>query len=308
MSIDRRRFIQLGGMAMLAEGGCCPKLIKTVLSDPPSVEKPDRPPDVLAIDFEGLYLIEEKSSAMTVHVLDAKSVGMPEHLPQLRAFESTIDRCESDVPDQVIEAGSDKRFVWNLKGVDVTAPPSDSGSNDLTPLGDSDEDSLDIPNTADGWNSRARIADLRVCCGATQITNPKAFTSSVTLTHGRVDVLEPTNYGARTVWEFTRGQTVLMKRALSDSLRYSCPTGGRPLTVTVGTRKIVFKATGSLVEVMNMPMGRPNHCNGCSPTMKHFPAFFKAVDKAFDPKICLAAYIQSTAKDVFPDYCPGGRI
>ena len=138
MYTDCRRFIQLGAMTMLAEPGCCPKT-KFIQGTPVpgDDEKPKLEPNLLGIDFQGLYLIEERPSAISVHLLDAPLLGMPAHLLQMRALKSTIDLSQTQEPDQYhrAPAGSDEWWMWDLKGMQVTTPASSSGQNDLTPIG-----------------------------------------------------------------------------------------------------------------------------------------------------------------------------
>ena len=311
MYIHRRRFVQLGAMTVLANAaGCgCPKTLRMhVVSVVPS-GLPTLPPNTLGIDFEGLYLLEEKGSAMAVHLVDAHEIGMSPHRAQLRAFKSTIDDTQTMRPQHVEPYGNDEIWVWDLDQRQVTTPRSDSGDDDLTPLGNSTEDTAEIPTTEDGWNSRARIADLRLCCGATKITEKSAIASTVNLTHGRVDVLNPGDPASRAVWQFTGPHDqVLMRRALSDKVRYSCPTAGQQLVIRVGEVPIVFKSGGGLARAINTPLKVGNKCRGCDLKMDHFRMFFKMVDKQMTPDICLYRFTLPPGEDVLPDYCPGGRI
>jgi hypothetical protein len=305
MITNRRRFIQLGAMTMLAEPGCCQALHFMLPSTP---HQPT--PSQLTVAFQGLYLIEEKPSsmAMAIHLIDGPAVGIPEHVPQLSALASTIDKTGTAQPAKIVQVAGDEVWIWGLTGVDVTTPPPDSGGNDLAPLGVSAEDTSDIPTTAAGWNSRARLADLSLCCGATKITKPDALASSIILTHGQVDVLKPEDIGARAVWKVANPSgTQLMKRALSNRIRYSCPTNGKQLVIRVGNKPIVFKASGAEVLVRNLPR-KHNECMDCMPNMNHFPALDRVVDKQFDPVITLASFVPQPGQDVGTDYCPGGRI
>jgi hypothetical protein len=267
---------------------------------------------MLDVYISGLYLVEELEAAMMVHLVDSHAVGVSPHLAQLQALKSIIDDTQTTKPDaaHVLMANTpNETWVWDLKGRWVTMPPSDSGDDDLTPLGTSTEDANEVPSGDAGWNSRARIADLRACGGATRITNENAVASTMMLTHGQVDVLDPGGPGSRAVWQFTgKDDEVLMKRALSDKVRYSCPTAAQQLTVWIDDVPVVFKAAGGAVSVMNMPTAAPPSCPGCKPTMKHFSAFYKMVDKQVTPEICLFRYTPKTNEDAGTDYCPGGRI
>jgi hypothetical protein len=303
MYTNRRRFIQLGAMTMLAEPGCCQTLHFMLPSTPHQAT-----PSQLTVAFQGLYLIEEKTSSMAIHLIDGPAVGIPEHVPQLSVLASTIDKTGTAQPAKVVPVGGDEVWIWGLTGVDVTTPPPDSGGNDLAPLGVSAEDSKEIPTTDAGWNSRERLADLRVCCGATKINKVDALASSIILTHGRVDVLKPEDIGARAVWKVANPSgTQLIQRALSNNIRYSCPTNGKQLVIRVGNKPILFKASGAEVLVRNLPV-KPKECSGCMPNMEHFPALDGVVDKKFDPVITLASFTPQPGQDAGTDYCPGGRI
>jgi len=262
------------------------------------------------VAFQGLYLIEEKTSsmAMAIHLIDGQAVGMPDHVPQLSVLASTIDQTGTAQPTKKVPLGGDEVWIWGLTGVDVTTPPPDTGGNDLAPLGVSAEDGDPIPTTDAGWNSRERLANLRVCCDATKIDKLDALASSVILTHGQVDVLKPDDVGDRAVWVFSKPSgPELMRRALSNRIRYSCPTNGKQLTIRVGNKPIVFKASGADVLVRNLPR-KLKECTNCLPNMDHFPALARVVNKQFDPVIALASFVPNPGHDVGTDYCPGGRI
>ncbi len=302
MHIDRRRFIQLGALTVLAEPGCCQ--LHFMLPSTPRQPTPNR----LSVDFEGLYLVEEKTSSMAIHLINGQAVGMPEHVPQLSAMASTIDKSRTAQPAKIVPIAGDEVWIWGLVGVDVTGPPSGTGVADLTPLGVTGEDANEIPTTDTGWNSRARLADLSVCCGATRITRLDGLATSVILTHGQVDVLNPGGIGSHAVWKVVNPSgTQLMQRALSNRVRYSCPTNGSPLTIRVGNKPVVFKASGAEVLVRNLPKKLKN-CSGCMPNMDHFPGLSGVVDKQFDPTITLARFVPGVELEAGTDYCPGGRI
>jgi hypothetical protein len=307
MPIDRRRFMQLGAMAALMDAaGCCPSpLHMTKIPAPPAPTPPAPPPNTLWVNISGLYLLEELDAAMLVHLVDAEAIGMTPHRAMLQVKKSMLDDLKTGKPDHVLGT-SDETWVWDLKGRWVTMPVSGSGGDDLKPIGTSTEDDAEIPMTEAGWNSKARIPDLRTICGATKITNERAVASTMGLTHGQVNVLQPDGVGSRAVWQFPNNG-VLIKRALSNKIRYWCPTGGQQLTIWVGVVPIVFKNGGGLAEVSNLP--DPQHVKEYSdPTMKHFRAFYKMVDKRTTPDICLFRWTPLEKEDAGTDYCPGGGI
>jgi hypothetical protein len=269
------------------------------------------PPTDLRVNIDGLYLVEEKGKAASIHLIDAAGVGMAAHLPQLKVLASTIDQSQTTKPDpaHVIPAGSDEFWLWDLQGVDVTMPSSDSGNDDFTLPGSSADDGLDIPASDAGWNSLARLPDLKVCCGATKIDKPQLFASSIALRHGRLDVMNPKFVGERAVWQFTdpSGKT-LAHRAFSNKVQYACQTNGAA-AIHVGTVPIVFKPGTAEAWVANLPTMKPAPCPApCTPNMAHFTALCHTVDKKFDPAITLAAFSAQANGDAGPDYCPGGRI
>lgn len=316
MRVDRRQFIQAGAVAVFAGAGCSRSSSK---SAPPSTAPPIVPSNAtgasLAINFEGLYLIERKGTTMIVHLIDGPAVGLPAHIPQMKALAATIDQTKTAKPDpaHVISAGNDVFWLWDLKGVDVTGPAGAAGANDLTADQSSNEDNLALPSDGAGWQSMARVPDLRVLLGATRITKYDAFTSSVTLTHGHLAVLKPTDpAGVQTVWVFTNPSTnnVIMRRALTNKVSYSCPMNGAEVTVYVGGKPIVFKAgTTPQVSLTNMPVSTMPCGNPCTPHMDHFGAFAKLVDAQFTPTVAAAApFSPVQGQEAGADYCPGGSI
>lgn len=315
MQLDRRHFIQLGVAAAFAGSGCDGSSKPSAPAPAGTTTAGSGKPDYLTIGFEGLYVIEEKGSSMLVHLVDATAVGMPAHLARLKALASTIDQAQTAKPDpaHIIPVGrGDEYWLWDLKGYAVTTPPSEKGGDDLTKPNNSSEDGVDIPTTDAGWNSLARVPDLRVCCGASKITNTAALASSVTLTHGQLDVLKPADaIGSKAVWKFTDPATgkELMRRALSNTVQYSCPTSGKSLVIRVGTQDIVFKPAAAAVSIENLPTIKAPRCpQPCTPTMNHFKALCKVVDATIDPTIALAvAFSPGTNVEAGADYCPGGR-
>ncbi len=306
MKVDRRQFMQAGALAIVASSGCsssCGNSKSSSLATPTGA---------LTVSFEGLYLLQRQGSAATVHLVDATKVGMAAHAPQLQALKSTLDPTLTSPPNAKVPAGSDEFWIWNLQGENVTMPPPPNGSNDLTADAPSNEDSLDIPATDQGWHSPARIADMKVLCGASTIATPSAIASSLSLTHGALTVLKPAGLGARAVWLFTDPFGKTLKRgALSNTIRYTCPAYGSALVVNVGTSgKIVFLPNANAtVRVTNLPTGPLPICPApCTPNMNHFAALASVVDKQFLPTITLASFTPIQGDDLGPDYCPGGSV
>jgi hypothetical protein len=322
MRIDRRQFIQAGAIVVFAGAGCGPSSNpKTTTTPPPAGTSASGGPP-LEINFEGLYLIERKGTSMIVHLIDGPAVGLPAHLPQMSALASTIDQTKTAKPDaaHIIPAGSgDDHWLWDLKGVDVSGPAAAAGANGLTANQTSSEDSLDMPTDDAGWDSMARVPDLHVLLGATKITNRSALTSSVTLTNGHLAVQKPTDPAGNAVWVFTNPATgnVIMRRALSNLVSYSCPMNGAEVTMRVGTQSIVFKPGTAVVSLTNKPVPIKNSStamnsgcgNPCTPRMDHFAAFAKLVDAQFTPTVAAAGPLPSVTMDeAGADYCPGGTI
>ena len=264
MSVDRRRFIQLGAMTVVSASACGGRSC-----DHGSAAKPNPPAgssaDVLTIRFKGLYIVEHDAASVTIHVVDAPAVGMPPHFGQLQALASQIDQSLTAKPDpsHVVPQGTDEMWLWDLKGVAVSTPKSTNGTDDLTPPpASATEDGQDAPSTDAGWNSLHRLPDLKASCGATKIAHPEMIASSISLTHGRVRVLKPDDkIGTGAVWTFAKptGQQ-LFRGALSSDVEYTCPTDGKSLAITVGTQSIVFKPASALVVMDNTPLVKAAKC------------------------------------------------
>jgi FtsP/CotA-like multicopper oxidase with cupredoxin domain len=301
MNVDRRQFIQAGAAAILA-GGACGRDGGRKL----------QPNGTLQVSFEGLYLLQRQNNAVTVHLVDATKVGMAAHVPQLIAWKSALDTTQTSAPTIKATAGSDEKWIWHLQGVNLTMPPSASGTNDLETDSPSSEDSMDIPATDQGWHSPARMADMRVLCGATTIATPSAIASSLALTHGKLTVQKPVGVGSQTVWVFTDPYGNQLKRgALSDNLLYTSTAGASALTINVGTTgKIVFLPNAqATVDVTNLPASSLPPCPApCTPNMNHFAALASVVDKKFLPTITVASFNPTQPFDLGADYCPGGSI
>ena len=189
MQIDRRRFMRLSVMAALMDAaGCChtSPVIMPKITPPPTPPLPVVPADTLWVDISGLYLLEELDGSMMIHLIDADAIGMSLHRGMLTARKSILEDSQMTKPDPAHVQNDNtpnELWMWDLKGR-CTMPLSDSG-DDLTALKTSSEDSAEIPSDA-GWNSKARIADLQSCCGATRITKENAVASTLALTHGQV--------------------------------------------------------------------------------------------------------------------------
>ena len=303
MKLDRRQFIQIGAIAAFAGSGC-------------NKSKPKAPSStggggILQIDFDGLYVIEEKGSSMVVHLIDGPAVGLPEHFAELFTNAATLDQANTAPPTRIQSAGTDIIWHWDLKGMAVTGPASSSA--DLTEDQSSSEDGLDLPTSDAGWHSLARVPNLRELCGATKITQYDKFTSSITLSHGHMGVLKPVDpIGSTVVWVFKNPSgNQLVRRAFSNRVRYTCPANGAATTVQIGSQQIVFKpGAGAQVSLQNLPKNKmPNCGTGCVPNMNHFGAFAKIVDAQFTPTITLAApFMPVASQQAGADYCPGSRI
>jgi hypothetical protein len=314
VKLDRREFIQIGAAGAFAASGACADSSAPAPSTGARAALTSAEPS-LQIEFEGLYLIEQKGTSMVVHLIDGPAVGLPAHTAQMKALASTIDKTKTAKPDNahVIPAGGSEDFwLWDLNGVTVTGPASSIGASDLIADQSSLQDGLEMPADEAGWHSLARVPDLRVLCGATKIAKYDALSSSITLTHGRLSVLPPAaEVGARTVWVFKdmSGKT-LMRRALTDRVMYECAMNGAAATVQVGSQPVVFTpgaiARVSLYNVAPRPMPCGNPCN---PKMSDFAAFTKVVDAQFVPVITAAAPFPPVSNgQAAADYCPGARI
>jgi hypothetical protein len=324
MRIDRRQFIQAGAVALIAGSACGP-------NDDSSRKPPAgtggaaggtgtaagaKPPTSaagarLSVTIQGLYVVERKGSQAVVHLIDATKVGMPTHRAELTVLASLLDQAKTSAPTRKDPAGSDQNWVWDLTGVNVTMPPSPNGGNDLSEDQPSSEDSLDIPITDAGWQSPARMLDLKTVCGASHITRYDAMTSSISLTHGHLGVGVPTGYGKSTVWAFADPSgKMLLNRAISDLGTYTCPIGAQPLVVQIGSAKLVILAN-KVVEmtIQNLPIGPLPVCPApCQPNMAHFAALSGVVDKQFDPTITVTKFDPLKMADAGAGYCPGGSV
>jgi hypothetical protein len=311
MRLDRRQFMQIGAIAAFGGSGCKRSQEPSPAPTAPPIAAAAAVPSV-RIQFEGLYLIEQKGTSMVVHLIDGPAVNLPAHTAQMQALASTIDQSKTAKPDAahiVPAGGSDDFWLFDLKGLDVTGPASANGVADLTSDQSSSDDGLEVPSGDAGWHSLARVPDLRVLCGATHITKFDAFSSSVTLNHGHLGVVKPVGIGVAAVWKCTDNKgNELMRRAFSNKVRYSCPTNGQPLAIQVGSQQIVFKPnTVAEVSVFNLPPKSP--CPApCTPNMHHFSAFLAVVDSKFPPSIDLDHMVVPAGSELGADYCPGGRI
>ena len=309
MRFDRREFDWYSAAGALAFAGCKCKPARTTAAGPYMSVGPRPTGPSLEIDFEGLYLIEQKTNSMVVRLIEGAAVGLPNHAALIEIPAAVIDQGE---PDRKRPAGVDELWEWDLKGLDVTMPESDTGQADLTSEGPSGQDDDEMPRDDAGWSSLARVPDLRVLCGATKV-NPASYTSfasSVALNHGHVRALKPRGPGEGAVWKCTDPTgTVLMCRAFSNKVRYTCPNQGEVLTIHVGSKPIVFKPSVTVqLRVTNLPAKKPPYIASRDPNMDHFSGLAELVDKKFTPTITLAEYTPNTELNVYPDYCPGARI
>jgi hypothetical protein len=204
--------------------------------------------------------------------------------------------------------------VWLLPGKDVTTPVSPNGTPDLAVDESSNEDNQPIPSSDAGWHSLIRVPDLKSFCGATKITKPSAFLSSIPLTHGHFTVLKPSNFiGQQEVWIVTDSSgKELARRAFSDRVSYSCPGQGVPsLAIQVASQPIVFKTgVDAKVSVNHLPSVQVPPCAlPCMPNMDHFSALCKVVDATISPIIMASGPItQKVGALAGADYCPGGQV
>ncbi len=267
----------------------------------------------LQIDFEGLCLFEDKGHTLVVHLVDGPAVGLPSHLPRMTMGGKEI----------------------SLKGLAVTGPEPPAGKDDLKKIDGSIPDETVPPPAGDpSWHLLSRVPDLRVLSGAKAIKagSEAKFSCSITLKHGSISALEPSDFiGLDTVWNCTGPSGLLMRRAFSNKVRYACPTLGKELTMHVGGQTIRVPPTGLDVSVTNLPNQKHPMVGGAT-NMGHFSAFLKIVDSKFIPTIApyiapAAATVEAAAaatpvgvsKPSIPqgalhteyagaDYCPGGLI
>jgi hypothetical protein len=307
MRLDRRQFIRLGSIAALGGYGCGG-------SSDSSNPTPGSGPKSLQIDFQGLYVLERKQPGVVVHLLDAMALGLPPHAAELSVLKSYLDEAKTSMPDRKDPAGSDEYWVWLLQGKDVTTPVSPNGTRDLTVDESSSEDNQPIPSSEAGWHSLFRVPDLKSFCGATKITKPADFLSSIALTHGHFTVLKPSNFiGQQEVWIVTDPSgKELARRAFSDRVSYSCPgQGASSLAIQVASQPIVFKpGVDAKVSINHLPSVQVPPCTlPCTPNMYHFSALCKVVDATISPTIVASGPItQMVGNLAGADYCPGGQI
>jgi hypothetical protein len=312
MRFDRREFMWYGASGALALGGCWRK--STTIAEPYTRVGPRPTGPLLEIDFEGLFLMEQKSNSIVLHLVDGPAVSLPPHIPQMKVVgSSVIDQTKTAEPDSahILGTGTDKTWLWDLKGLEVKTPTSNSGEADLTSEDVTTQDGQEVPTDDAGWSSLARVPDLRVLCDATKVdpASYPSFASSITLNHGHIRALKPEGAGETAVWKCTNlAGKQLMRQAFSNKVRYTCPTQGRALTIFVGSQPIVFHpSVDAKVEVMNLPLSL-NCAPNCGPlNMHHFSALVQLVDKKFTPTISLVPRPDQPG-NVDPDYCPGARV
>jgi hypothetical protein len=251
-----------------------------------------------------------------VHLVDGAALGLGQHIPQLRIPAATIDQSATTKPDaaHIINIGGTEFWLWDLAGVNVAGPTGPNGQSELT-LDDTPVGTDERPSNDAGWRSLAWVPNLRTLSGATTIVNRNALASSINLHHGRLESTKPSSTGQSAVWKFTHPDgRELLRRALTDRLVYTCPTGEPALRLTIGSQPVVFQR-GSNVEATvrnlppELPAGRRAPCpNPCTPNINHFAAFFKLVDAQHTPIGALHSFTPPANADVEPDYCPPARI
>jgi hypothetical protein len=266
------------------------------------------------MDFTGLVFLEQQPNAMAVHLVKGEALSLGEHVPQMWVPSDVIDQTATAKPNasHVIQLGDDEFWLWDLNGVKVATPSPPTGQPELK-LNEADIGQAAQPANDEGWRSLAWVPDVRVLSGATKIVNRDALTSTITLTHGSLESAKATGVGPFAVWRFTNpGGQVLMRRALTNRVVYSCPTQGQAATINVGDHKIVFQPNAdAVVSVRNLPSESSPHpvCPApCKPNLNHFVAFFALVDAQFTPTAVLDSFNPPPNMDAEPEYCPPARI
>jgi hypothetical protein len=294
MDSDQRQFVQPASIATIAPGGgphltTAPDLGGVSTSVGPSLQ----------IDFEGLFLIEDKRDSMVVHLIDGPAVDLPTHVPKM-----------------TLPGG----LVVPLRGLSIQTLPRQSSPSPLTQIdGKLPDEQVPPPPNDRTWLCLSRVPDLHVLCGATQILPDKrdAFASSITLTHGCIEALPPDQeVGLKVVWICAGPSGVLMCRAFSNRVRYTCPTNGAAVVMLVGSHEIhVAPDVTTQMSVTNLPnsqMSMPQE----RPNMDHFFGLMKIVDSKFVPTI-VAQYNGPLGPGTEPfgpvedpgtDWCPGGIL
>jgi TAT (twin-arginine translocation) pathway signal sequence len=310
MRVDRRDFLKISGAgAALTAVGC------NWGRNPSDNKQPDgrlNTGGTLRMEFAGLVLLERQAGDTLIHLVDGNAISLGAHVPQLFIPADAVDKT-TQKPESArsVRIGGTEFWVWDLNGVNVAAPTAPNGQPQLTfdetPVGPAEK-----PSSDDGWKSLAWVPDMQTLCGATKIVRRDALAASITLPHGRVEAAKPGGAGLHSVWAFTRpGGQVVMRRALTDKLVYSCPSEGKPLNIQIGSQTITFRPESNpLIEITNLPPEGPSKpCPApCRPNINHFVAFFGLVDAQFTPSATLASFTPPQGFDVEPDYCPPGRI
>lgn len=322
MRVDRRGFIRIGGASALTALGCNlggPSESRNESARAPGRSVPSVTPGQLEIAFTGLVFLEKLApNAAVVHVVNGEALSVGPHVPRLWVPASAIDQTVTPKPDASLiqQIGGTQFWLWDLNGVNVTTPAPPGGQPDLsfdeTPVGANTKPADDA-----GWKSLQWMPDLKVLTGATKIVNRAPFISAITLNHGRVESGKPSSdVGQRTVWRFTNpaGQ-VIMRRALTDKIVYTCPTEGK-VSIGVGDQTIVLQPiAGVPLEVRNLPPDPPPGTEAkpcpdpCNPNINHFVAFFSLVDAQYTPTAALDSFDRPPKEGlVLPDYCPPPQI
>lgn len=312
MRVDRRDFLKISGAGALtaAAAGC------NWGQNPSDNKQPNgrtTTGGTLRMEFSGLVLLERQAGDTLIHLVDGNAISLGAHVPQMSITADAVDITATQKPESAssVRLGGTEFWVWDLNGVQAAAPAAPNGQAQLTfdetPVGPGEK-----PSNDDGWKSLSWVPDMQTLCGATKIVRRDALASSITLRHGRVEAAKPGGAGLHSVWAFTRpGGQVVMRRALTDKLVYSCPSEGKPLTIQIGSQSITFKPESNpVIEITNLPPeGTAKPCPApCRPNINHFVAFFSLVDAQFTPTATLASFTPPQGFDVEPDYCPPGRI
>jgi hypothetical protein len=313
MKFDRRDFIRIGAAGALGTVGAIEALESGADWLTRRAEPIPPPGPLLQMRFKGLCLLEHQSNAktMVVHLVDARSVRLGEHLMKLTVPENAVNSAATKAqPDCIEQIGSSRRLTWHLRGRKVAGPPPQT-EPDLTVQEDVPaEREKPNPDDDEGWKSLHWVPDLRSICGATKILKPGAAT--IALNHGEFRSVKAEGSGPHTVWKFMKPDGTEMRdlrRRLTNQVLYICPSA-TALTISVDSEPIVFNAGANVtIEVENQPICRPDHGPGQhEPNMEHFRKFYDLVDASERPAPTVHEFTPPRIETVEPNYCPPGRI
>jgi hypothetical protein len=301
MRFNRREFIGIGAAGALGTLGYLRSGSRITRGEslPP-------PGPHLRMRFKGLCLLEHRANArtMVVHLVDARGVGLAEHLIQMIVPKNAIDSAATKaIPDCTDEIGGTTFLTWHLRRSNVEGPRP-QGEPDLIVREDvPGNPEKPNPDNDEGWKSMHWVPDLGVLCRAKEVTRPAD--QKITLHHGEFRSIRADGSGPHAVWKFELNNAVVMRRRLTNRVMYLCPSS-TPLTISVNSDPIVFRAgTDVTIRVENQPICKPH---GGPLNMNHFTKFYDLIDAQDRPIPSVHEFPPPHRAAVEPNYCPHGRI